>query len=70
MEQALKDGWVQTCHVSLEEAAAKGTVIEYLLSDAGQGILALSPILRKAKRSFSHGFAITYRDLTVSFPKC
>ena len=35
--KALKDGWVPGLTLfPLEEAAAKGTIIEYLLSDAGQ----------------------------------
>ena len=36
-DKALKDGWVPGLTLfPLEEAAAKGTIIEYLLSDAGQ----------------------------------
>src|SRR5512135_1325269 len=36
-EKAVKDGWVQgETLFPLEEASARGTVIEYLLSDAGQ----------------------------------
>jgi ketol-acid reductoisomerase len=56
---------------SLEEAAARGTVIEYLLSDAGQKTFwpKLKPHLSEGKTLFfSHGFAITYRDLTEVVP--
>jgi ketol-acid reductoisomerase len=70
--KALKDGWVPDVTLfPLEEAAAKGTVIEYLLSDAGQKAFwpTLSPHLTEGKTLFfSHGFAITYRDLTGVIP--
>src|SRR4030042_4541360 len=65
-DKALKDGWVPGLTLfPLEEAAAKGTVIEYLLSDAGQKAFwpTLKPLLTEATTSFfSHGFAITYGD--------
>ena len=71
-ERAMKDGWVPgTTLFPLEEAAAKGTVIEYLLSDAGQKEFwpTLKPHLTEAKTLFfSHGFAITYKDLTGVIP--
>jgi len=70
--KALMDGWVPGLTLfPLEEAAAKGTVIEYLLSDAGQKAFwqALKPHLTEGKTLFfSHGFAITYRDLTGVIP--
>lgn len=70
--KALKDGWVPGLTLfPLEEAAAKGTVIEYLLSDAGQKVFwpTLKPHLTEGKTLFfSHGFAITYRDLTGVVP--
>ena len=70
--KALKDGWVPDVTLfPLEEAAAKGTVIEYLLSDAGQKAFwpMLRPHLTEGKTLFfSHGFAITYRDLTAVIP--
>jgi len=70
--KALKDGWVPDVTLfPLEEAAAKGTVIEYLLSDAGQKAFwpTLRPHLTEGKTLFfSHGFAITYRDLTGVIP--
>jgi ketol-acid reductoisomerase len=71
-DKALKDGWVpgQTLF-SLEEASAKGTIIEYLLSDAGQKEFwpKLKPHLTEGKTLFfSHGFSITYRDLSGVIP--
>ena len=68
--KALKDGWVPGRTLfPLEEAAAKGTVIEYLLSDAGQKIFwpTLRPHLAEGKTLFfSHGFAITYRAVSYT----
>ncbi|HXZ34530.1 MAG TPA: ketol-acid reductoisomerase [Thermodesulfobacteriota bacterium] len=71
-DKALKDGWVpgQTLF-PLEEASAKGTIIEYLLSDAGQKEFwpKLKPHLTEGKTLFfSHGFSITYRDLSGVIP--
>jgi len=70
--KALKDGWAPAVTLfPLEEAAAKGTVIEYLLSDAGQKAFwpSLKPHLTEGKTLFfSHGFSITYRDLTGVIP--
>jgi ketol-acid reductoisomerase len=70
--KALQDGWIpgQTLF-PLEEAAAKGTIIEYLLSDAGQKAFwpTLKPHFTTGKTLFfSHGFAITYRDITGVIP--
>jgi ketol-acid reductoisomerase len=71
-EKAVQDGWMPGKTLfSLEEAAARGTVIEYLLSDAGQKAFwpKLKPHLSEGKTLFfSHGFAITYRDLTEVIP--
>jgi len=73
-DKALKDGWVPGVTLfSLEEASARGTVIEYLLSDAGQKEFwpKLKPHLSEGKTLFfSHGFSITYQHLTgVAPPK-
>jgi ketol-acid reductoisomerase len=59
---AQQDGWVpgQTLF-SLEEAAQRGTIIQYLLSDAGQKDFwpQLKPHLTAGKALyFSHGFSI------------
>jgi ketol-acid reductoisomerase len=71
-DKAAKDGWVPGKTLfSLEEAAAQGTIIEYLLSDAGQKEFwpKLKPHLTEAKTLFfSHGFSITYRDFTGVVP--
>lgn len=71
-EKALKDGWVPgETLFSLEEAAERGTVIQYLLSDAGQKAFwpKLKPHLTEGKTLFfSHGFSITYRELTGVIP--
>src|SRR4051795_13092663 len=71
-QQAQEDGWVpgQTLF-PLEEAAARGTVVQYLLSDAGQKEQwpALKPHLTKGKALyFSHGFSIAYQDQTGVVP--
>src|SRR6516225_7675582 len=69
---AVQDGWVpgQTLF-PLEEAAQRGTIIQYLLSDAGQREQwpALKPLLTKGKALyFSHGFSIVYSDQTRVVP--
>ena len=71
-EKAAADGWVpDETLFSLEDASAKGTVIQYLLSDAGQKAFwpTLNTHLSEGKTLyFSHGFSITYRDLTEVVP--
>ena len=69
---ARQDGWVpgQTLF-SLEEAAQRGTIIQYLLSDAGQKDFwpQLKPHLTAGKALyFSHGFSIVYKDQTGVVP--
>ncbi len=69
---AQQDGWTpgQTLF-SLEEAAQRGTVIQYLLSDAGQKDFwpKLKPLLTAGKALyFSHGFSIVYSDQTGVIP--
>ncbi len=69
---AQEDGYVPGKTLfSLEEAAAKGTVIQYLLSDAGQKDFwpKLKPLLTKGKALyFSHGFSIVFADQTNVVP--
>jgi len=51
----------------LDEAAEKGTIIQFLVSDAGQVEVwpKIKPFLKESDALyFSHGFAITYRDQT------
>src|SRR6476620_531140 len=69
---AVQDGWVPgKTLLSMEEAAEKGTVIQYLLSDAGQKEYwpTLKPKLTKGKALyFSHGFSIVYKEHTNVVP--
>jgi len=71
-DRAVKDGWVPGVTLfPLEEAAEKGTVIQYLLSDAGQKEFwsTLRRHLTKGKALFfSHGFSIVYKGLTGVIP--
>src|SRR3989339_1604122 len=51
-DKAIKDGWVEGKTLfELEEAAEKGTIIQYLLSDASQKMLweNIKPHLTKGK---------------------
>jgi ketol-acid reductoisomerase len=68
----LQDGWVpgQTLF-DPEESATKGTVVQYLLSDAGQKEMwpKIKPHLTAGKALyFSHGFSIVYSDQTGVVP--
>src|SRR5438067_9493426 len=69
---AQQDGWVPGKTLfSLEEAAKRGTIVQYLLSDAGQKEQwpKLKPLLTKGKALyFSHGFSIVYGDQTGVVP--
>ena len=71
-DKAVADGWVpgQTLF-EIEEAAAKGTIIQYLLSDAVQ--ISMWPTIKKHLTAgkalyFSHGFGITYKERTGIVP--
>jgi ketol-acid reductoisomerase len=68
----LEDGWVPGKTLfDPEEAAAKGTVVQYLLSDAGQKEMwpRIKPHLTKGKALyFSHGFSVVYADQTGVVP--
>jgi ketol-acid reductoisomerase len=71
-DKALADGWVpgQTLF-SIEEAAERGTIIQYLLSDAGQRATwpRVSECLNEGDMLyFSHGFAVVYSDQTGVVP--
>jgi ketol-acid reductoisomerase len=69
---AQEDGYVPGKTLfSLEEAAKRGTVIQYLLSDAGQKDFwpKLKPFLTAGKALyFSHGFSIVFDDQTKVVP--
>jgi ketol-acid reductoisomerase len=70
--KAIKDGWVPGKTLfSIEEAAQKGTIVQYLVSDAAQRAIwpKLKPFLTKSKALyFSHGFSITYKEQTGVVP--
>lgn len=71
-DKAVADGWVPgETLFSIEEAAQKGTIIQYLLSDAAQIAVwpTLKPHLTAGKSLyFSHGFGITYKERTGIIP--
>jgi ketol-acid reductoisomerase len=71
-DKALADGWVPGKNLfSVEEAAERGTVIQYLLSDAGQRSQwpKIVECLNEGDMLyFSHGFSITYKDQTGVIP--
>jgi ketol-acid reductoisomerase len=70
--KAVADGWVPDERLfEIEAAAERGTIIQYLLSDAGQIALwpTVKPRLTKGKcLYFSHGFAVTFKDDTGVVP--
>lgn len=71
-DKALADGWVEgETLFEIEEACTRGTIIQYLLSDAGQ--ITLWPTIKKHLTPgkalyFSHGFGITYKEKTGIIP--
>ena len=71
-QRALDDGFVPgETLFSIKEATERATVIQFLVSDAGQ--VATWPEVKSALKSgdalyFSHGFSITYKDLTGIIP--
>jgi len=71
-DRAVADGFVPgETLFSLEEAARRGTVVQLLLSDAGQ--VATWPKIKACLNKedalyFSHGFSIVYKDQTGIVP--
>ncbi len=71
-KKAIKDGWTPGKDLfEIEEACEKGSILQYLLSDAGQ--IAMWPTVKKYLTSgkalyFSHGFGITYSEKTGIIP--
>ena len=67
-DKAVADGFEPGVSLfEIEEACEKGTVIQYLLSDAGQidQWSVIKPYLTPGKALyFSHGFGVTYKDQT------
>ncbi len=71
-DRAVADGFVpgQTLF-PVEEAARRGTIIQYLLSDAGQS--AMWPKIKECLNEgdalyFSHGFSVVYKEQTGVVP--
>src|SRR5512134_3420925 len=71
-DKALADGWVPgETLFSVEEAAERGTVVQYLLSDAGQRSQwpkIVECLDEGDMLYFSHGFSVTYKDQTGVVP--
>jgi ketol-acid reductoisomerase len=71
-DKAVGDGWVPGKTLfSLEEAVDRGTVIQYLVSDAAQMLTwpNLKPHLKKGDALyFSHGFSIAYKEQSGVVP--
>lgn len=71
-DKAVADGWVPgETLFEIEEACERGTIIQYLLSDAAQ--IALWDTVKKHLTAgkalyFSHGFGITYNERTGIVP--
>jgi ketol-acid reductoisomerase len=70
--KAIEDGWIPgETLFSVEEAAEKGTVIQFLLSDAGQRSQwpkIVECLGEGDMLYFSHGFSITFKDDTGVVP--
>ena len=71
-DKAVADGWIPgETLFEIEEALDKGTIIQYLLSDAGQ--ISVWPTVKKYLTPgkalyFSHGFGITFKERTGIIP--
>ena len=71
-DKAVRDGFVPgETLFPVEEAVTRGTVIQYLVSDAAQRILwpKIKPCLKEGDALyFSHGFSIVYKEQTEVIP--
>ena len=71
-DRAKKEGWVPgETLFDIEEAVEKGTIIQFLVSDAGQQVIW--PKIKKYMTAgktlyFSHGFSIVYKEMTKVVP--
>jgi ketol-acid reductoisomerase len=71
-QRAIKDGFVPgETLFPIEEAADRGTIVQFLVSDAGQ--MAVWPNIKGHLKDgdalyFSHGFSIVYKDQTRVIP--
>jgi ketol-acid reductoisomerase len=69
---AVEDGWIPgETLFSMEEAARRGTIKQFLLTDSGQR--ETWPVVKGTLKEgdalyFSHGFSIVYRNLTGVIP--
>jgi hypothetical protein len=71
-DKAVRDGWVPGKNLfELEEALEKASIIQYLLSDAGQ-IQAWPTVKKHLSQGktlyFSHGFGITFNERSGIIP--
>ena len=71
-DKAIVDGWIEgETLFKIEEATKRGTIIQFLLSDAGQ-IQAWPTVKKNLKEGdtlyFSHGFGIIFCDDTSIIP--
>ncbi len=71
-DKAVADGWVPgETLFPIEEAARRGTIVQYLVSDAAQMLLwpKVKQNLKKGDALyFSHGFSIVYKEQTGVVP--
>ena len=71
-DKAIAQGWVEGKDLfDIEEACKRATIIQYLLSDAGQIATwpIIKPYLTKGKALyFSHGFGVTFHEKTGIIP--
>lgn len=71
-DKAVEDGWVPGKTLfNLEEAAERATIIQYLLSDAGQIAqweMVKSKLTAGKALYFSHGFGVTFNEKTGIVP--
>ena len=71
-DKAIADGWVENKNLfDIEEACKKATIIQYLLSDAGQ--ISAWPLIKSyltigKTLYFSHGFGVTFHTQTGIVP--
>jgi ketol-acid reductoisomerase len=71
-DKAVADGWIEGKDLfEIDEACQKGTIIQFLLSDAGQ--ISQWPNIKQHLTPgkalyFSHGFGVTYNDQTNIIP--
>jgi len=68
---AKEDGWIEgETLFEITEACKKGTIIMYLLSDAGQKAAwnSIKDLIHGKTLYFSHGFSIVFKDKTGVIP--